>query len=174
MCIVSSQSLALSLFIHLTATAIWIGGLLITMLLVWPAVRRTLEDSPVIYQFLSQLRKRFYPISNLALVALIVTGLFQMTANPNYDGFMTFDNTWSIVMLVKHIVVGLMAIAGLLLQYGVAPQLERTTLLLEHGKGTAEIDSTWQSLRQRERLLTWLNGLLGLSVLAFSAWLGAL
>jgi putative copper export protein len=123
---------------------------------------------------LSQIRKRFYPISNLALVALIVTGLFQMTANPNYDGFMTFDSTWSQVMLVKHIVVGLMAVAGLLLQYAVAPNLERTSLVLEHGKATDEHNSQWQKLRQREMWLTWLNGLLGLSVLAFSAWLGAL
>jgi uncharacterized membrane protein len=171
---VSSPSLALSLFVHLTATVIWIGGLLITMLLVWPAIRRTLETSPALYRLLSQIRKRFYPISNLALVALIVTGLFQMTANPNYDGFMTFDNTWSLVMLVKHIVVGLMAVAGLLLQYAVAPDLERTSLVLEHGKATDEHNSQWQKLRQREMWLTWLNGLLGLSVLAFSAWLGAL
>jgi uncharacterized membrane protein len=170
----SSPSLALSLFIHLTATVIWIGGLLVTMLLVWPAIRRTLEMSPALYRLLSQIRKRFYPISNLALVALIVTGLFQMTADEHYNGFLTFDNTWSQVMLVKHIVVGLMAIAGLLLQYAVAPDLERTSLLLEHGKGTDEHNIKWQQLRQRETWLTWLNGLLGLSVLAFSAWLGAL
>ena len=170
----NSPSLALSLFAHLTATAFWIGGLLITMLLVWPAVRRSLENTPAVYRLLSNLRRRFYPISNLALVALIVTGLFQMTADPNYDGFLNFDNTWSKVMLVKHIVVGLMALAGLTLQYGIAPELERTSLLLEHGKGQADTDAKWQMLRQRETLLTWFNGILGLSVLAFSAWLGAL
>ena len=68
----NSPSLALSLFVHLTATVVWIGGLLVTMVLVWPAIRRTLEDSPNIYRLLSQIRKRFYPISNLALVALIL------------------------------------------------------------------------------------------------------
>jgi uncharacterized membrane protein len=171
---VNSPSLALSLFVHLTATVIWIGGLLITMLLVWPAIRRTLETSPTLYRLLTQVRKRFYPMSNLALVALLVTGLFQMTANVHYEGFMTFANPWSKVMLLKHLVVGLMAVTGLILQYGVAPELERTSLILEHGKGTDETDSRWQQLRQRETWLTWVNGLLGLSVLAFSAWLGAL
>ena len=170
----NSPSLALSLFVHLTATVVWIGGLLVTMILVWPAIRRTLEASPALYRLLSQIRKRFYPISNLALAALIVTGLFQMTADSNYNGFLTFDNTWSKIMLLKHIVVGLMAVAGLVLQYGVAPELERTSLLLEHGKGTDETDNQWQKLRRRETQLTWINGLLGLSVLAFSAWLGAL
>ena len=81
----SVEILALSLFIHLTATAIWIGGLLMTMILVYPEVVRVLQDSPALYQFLSRLRKRFYPISNLSLIALIVTGSFQMTASEYYD-----------------------------------------------------------------------------------------
>lgn len=170
----SSELLALSLFFHLTATAIWIGGLLVTMVLVWPAVRNSLEQSPTLITLLRGLRKRFYPISNLSLFVLIVTGLFQMTADPNYDGFLRFDNTWSVVMLVKHAVIVLMALAGLALQYGTAPALERTSLLLERGKGDESTETQWQSLRRREVLLTWFNGLLGLSVLGFSAWLGVL
>jgi len=167
----SSETLALSLFVHLIATVIWIGGLLVTMLLVWPAVRRTLQENTALFRILSDLRRRFYPISNLSLVALIVTGLFQMTADPYYDGFLTFDNTWSQVMLAKHIVIGLMAVAGLVLQYGIAPALERTSLLMEREKGDM---AQWQKLHQREVQLTWFNGLLGLAVLGFSAWLTAL
>lgn len=167
----SSASLALSLFVHIVSTVIWIGGLLITMLLVWPAVTRSLAEAPTLYSLLLDLRKRFYPISNLCLVALIVTGLFQMTANEFYDGLLNFDNTWSQVMLAKHILIVFMALAGLALQYGVAPSLERTSLLLERGKGDA---AQWQILRNREIRLTWLNGLLGVGVLGCSAWLSAL
>lgn len=170
----SDEILAVSLFVHLMATAIWIGGLLITMILVYPEVRRVLEDSPPLYQFLSRLRKRFYPISNLSLVALIVTGMFQMTADPNYDGLLTFDNQWSQIMLVKHIVIAVMALAGLVLQYGVAPSLERTSLLLERGKGTDATTQDFARLRQREVILTWMLGILGISVLGMSAWLGVL
>lgn len=170
----SVEYLAISLFIHLVATVIWIGGILITLLLVNPAVRRVLDETPQMYRFLSRLRKGFYPISNLALVALIVTGSFQMTADPLYDGLLTFDNTWSQVMLVKHIAIVGMALAGLLLQYAVSPALERTSLLLERGKGTSETSQTWQSLRRRETLLTWVNGGLGVLVLFFSAWMTAL
>lgn len=170
----SNGTLALSLFVHLTATAIWIGGLLITMILVYPETVRVLQDSPALYQFLSRLRKRFYPISNLSLAALIVTGLFQMTADPSYDGFLTFDNPWSQIMLVKHILIGVMALVGLALQYGVAPALERTSLLLERGKAKADGEAEFRKLRQREVYLTWTLGLMGLSILAMSAWLGAL
>jgi uncharacterized membrane protein len=170
----SDEILALSLFVHLTATAIWIGGLFMTMILVYPEVVRVLQDSPALYQFLSRLRQRFYPISNLSLVALIVTGLFQMTANEYYDGFMSFDNTWSQVMLAKHILIGLMALVGIALQYGVAPALERASLLLEKGKAQETTEFDFRALRQREVWLTWLMGLMGLSILGMSAWLGAL
>lgn len=145
-----------------------------TMILVYPEVTRVLHDSPALYQFLSRLRKRFYPISNLSLVALIVTGSFQMTANEFYDGLLSFDNTWSQVMLAKHALIVVMAVVGLLLQYGVAPALERTSLLLEKGKGQDNTAADFQSLRQRETWLTWALGLMGLSILAMSAWLGAL
>jgi uncharacterized membrane protein len=170
----SSEYLALSLFVHLTATALWVGGLFITMILVWPSLRRSLEESPALYRLLSRLRQRFYPISNLCLAALIVTGLFQMTANENYNGFLNFDNTWSQIMLAKHIVIAIMALAGLLLQYGVAPALERESLLLEKGKGSKSTTESYAQSRQREVWLTMLNALLGLVVLAMSAALGAI
>ena len=170
----SNEALAISLFVHLISTVIWIGGLLVTLLLVYPAIRSSLSKTPALYQLLSGLRKRFYPISNLCLMALIVTGLFQMTADEYYEGFLTFENTWSRVMLAKHLVIVGMAVSGLLLQYGVAPALERTSLLLTHEKGTPNTDEQWQTLRQRETLLTWAIGLLGVAVLGFSAWATAL
>lgn len=170
----SNEVRVLSLFVHLTATTVWIGGMLITMILVWPTMRRGLEGSPALYRVLSGLRKRFYPISNLSLMALITTGLFQMASDSNYDGFLTFDNPWSQLMLIKHILIVFMALAGLVLQYGVAPALERSSLLLEREKGDDSTAQTWDTLRKREVWLTWFNGLLGLSILALSVWLSIL
>lgn len=167
----ATSTLALSLFFHILATVIWIGGLLVTMILVYPAVRRVLQEQPALYRLLSQLRTRFYSISNLCLATLIVTGLFQMTADPYYDGFLTFDNTWSQVMLAKHLLIVLMTIVGVILQYGVAPALERVSLLREKAKGDA---AQWQQLARRETLLTAINCILGVAVLGLSAWAGSL
>jgi len=161
-----SSSLALSLFIHILATVIWIGGLLVTVLLVFPEVRRVIDGQPAFYRLLSRLRQRFYPISNLCLAALWVTGLFQMTADPHYDGLLTFDNDWSRIMLLKHVLIVVMMAAGLLLQYGVAPRLERVSLLLEREKGDL---ATWQRLRRSEVRLTVVLSVLGIAVLACSA-----
>lgn len=166
-----STILAISLFFHLLATVVWVGGLIITSLLVWPEVRRTLENTPTLYSFLSRLRKRFTPWGNLSLAVLLVTGLFQMSLDENYNGFMDISNQWSMVILFKHLAIVGMIISGVLLQYGVAPALERTTLLLEHGKGDPE---EWRSLRGRETRLTRFNVILGVLVLAFSAWAGSL
>lgn len=167
----STTILAISLFFHLVATVVWIGGLVITSLLVWPEARRTLAESPGLYGFLTRLRKRFAPMSNLALAVLIVTGLTQMSLDDQYDGLLTFDNQWSQVMLVKHGVIALMVVVGLVLQYGVVPALERASLLVERGKGDP---AQYASLRRREVRLTWVNTLLGVGVLALSAWAGSL
>ncbi|MDL1901010.1 hypothetical protein FBR02_09610 [Anaerolineae bacterium CFX9] len=167
----SQSALAISLFFHLSATVIWIGGLVILSILVIPETRRILQESPALYRLLSRWRKRFFPLSNLSLIVLIVTGLLQMTADEYYDGLMQFDNEWSRVLLVKHIAIIGMVIAGLVLQYGVAPALERATMLLERGKGDADAIA---SLRRREARLTWLNVVLGVMVLACSAWAGSL
>lgn len=167
----SNPTLAISLFFHLIATIVWIGGLVVTALLVWPEMRRVLEDQPALYRLLQRLRNRFIPLSNLSLATLIVTGLFQMSLDENYDGMLTFDNEWSQVMLAKHIVIVIMAVTGIALQYGVIPALERTSLLVERGKiDTAE----WAKLRRREVRLTWVNVILGIAVLGFSAWAGSI
>lgn len=163
----SQPVLAVSLFFHIVATVVWIGGLFTLTILVWPEMRRILAENPALFSLLQRLRKRFMPLSNLALATLIVTGLFQMTADPNYDGVMQFSNEWSKVMLLKHITIIGMAISGLALQYGVIPALERASLLAERGKGDNE---EYAKLRQREVRLTWLNVGLGLLVLGFSAW----
>lgn len=166
-----STILAISLFFHLTATVVWVGGLVITVILVWPEVRRSLENSPALVTVLQRLRQRFTPLSNLSLAVLIVTGLTQMSLDPNYHGFMDFGNQWSRVILMKHLAIGLMVISGVLLQYGVFPALERASLLVERGKGGEE---EWLKLRRREARLTWLNAILGIAVLALSAWAGSL
>ena len=149
----------------------WIGGLVITALLVWPEMRRALADQPALYGLLNRLRKRFTPISNLSLSVLLVTGLFQMSLDENYNGMLNFDNEWSQVMLIKHIVIVLMALVGLFLQYVIIPALERTSMLLEREKGDV---AEWQALRSREVALTWVSVALGLCVLGLSAWAGSI
>ncbi len=163
--------LALSYFIHLIATVVWIGGLVSLSLLVWPEAKRTLADQPALLTLLTRLRKRFAPLTHFSLVVLWLTGFVQMSGDANYQGTLTFDNEWSRVMLFKHIAVIGMVVCGVILQYMVVPALERATLLRERGKGDP---ADWDRLRQREVRLTWVNLALGMAVLGFTAWATAL
>lgn len=164
-------TLAISLFFHFCATLLWVGGLVVTSLMVYPEVRNSLEKHPDLNHFLTGLRRRLNQWSNFALAVLIVTGLIQMSLDDFYGGLLQFENTWSQVLLLKHGVIVAMVITGLALQYGIVPSLERTSLLLSKGKGDPK---EWDKLRRREMRLAWFNTALGISVLALSAWAGSL
>jgi uncharacterized membrane protein len=163
--------LAISYFFHLIATVVWLGGLFVLTILVFPETRRILNEQPALYALLSRLRKRFFPLINFSLVVLVLTGFVQMAGDENYDGVLQFTNEWSRVILLKHIAFLGMIGCGALLQFAVAPALERASLLIAHGKGDpVEIER----LRRREVRLTWVNAGLGVLVLAFTAWATAI
>lgn len=167
----SQAALAISLFFHILVTVVWIGGILLITFLVVPELNQALAGQPALHQILLRLRKRFTVLGNLALAMLIVTGLLQMTADPNYDGLLRFDNQWSRVLLLKHVLIGAMALCGLLLQFVVAPALDRMSLLRERGIGDAD---EWRRHQRRERHLTIVIAILALAILAASAWLTAI
>ena len=167
----SQPLLAINYFFHLIATIIWLGGLVVLLLFVWPTARRVLSDDAAFYALLQRLRQRFVPLTHFSLAVLIVTGLLQMTADSHYEGVLQISNEWSRVILLKHIAIGGMFICGLALQYAVAPALERASLLVERGKGDP---AQRERLLRREVRLTWASVILGLLVLAFTAWATAL
>lgn len=167
----SPSLLAISYFFHLVATVLWIGGLVIMVLLVLPTARRVVGEQPTLYAFLNRLRRRFVPIANLSLAALVVTGLIQMSGDPNYDGLMTFNNDWSRFMLMKHAAIVGMFICMVFAQLTVAPALDRALLLLEKGK---QEPAALEKLHRDETRLTWINVGLSLLVLLFTALATAL
>ena len=167
----SPSLLALSYFIHLLATVVWLGGLMVLTVLVIPEVRRALDGSPALASITSRLRARFAPISNLCLAVLLITGMFQTAGDEHYEGLLAFDNAWSIAILLKHVaIVGMIAV-GLSLQYRIVPALERTSLLIERGKGDP---AEYERLRRRELRLTWVNIGFSVLVLACTAYATAL
>ncbi|GAB4553956.1 MAG: hypothetical protein OHK0023_23570 [Anaerolineae bacterium] len=159
--------LAISLFLHLAATVFWLGGLALLTLVVTPDARALMgkgEGSSALLSLLDKSHKKLQNVANLSLIILIVTGLYQMGVNPNYEGLLQFNNDWSRAMLVKHIAVIGMIGVGAIMQFGVLPALERAALLNAKGK-----PSEMESLRARERRLTRINGILGVIVLACTA-----
>ena len=168
----SHWALATSYFFHLIATIVWIGGLALLVMVVWPAARQVYGGDPRLAELLGNIRRRFSRLANLSLVVLIVTGMLQMTGDPNYDGVLTFDNDWSRAMLAKHIAIVGMVLVGMILQWGIAPAQERFAILLAKGREASPDEI--EQLARRERQLNVINLVLGVLVLAFTALATAL
>lgn len=167
----SPYILAISYFFHLVATVLWLGGLIVIALLVLPEATRVVGGTPAYAPLLRALRKRFTPIANFSLVILWVTGMIQMSGDPNYDGVLAITNEWSVAMLLKHLANFGMIVCGLLLQWLIVPELDRTSILIERGKGDAAVLAR---LTGRERAVTLVNIGFSLAVLVFTAWATAL
>lgn len=153
-------------WLHMLATVVWVGGLASLALIVLPAARKTLQGSSY-SAFLQQVSRRMQQIGWLSLVVLTGTGMFQMSANPAYQGFLAINTPWATAILLKHVVIGGMVLAGAYLTWGLTPALERLALLQSRAKGdSAEL----AALQRREEWLVRLNLFVSAIVLLLTAW----
>jgi uncharacterized membrane protein len=160
--------LALSYWIHLLATIIWLGGIALITLLAWPALQRgTLAAN----QWWSMQRK-FVPWANASMILLLVTGFYQMTTDGNYTGFLSIDSTWAVVILLKHIAFLAMVVIAVYMQAILYPALSRMALLAKQRPQTAADKSA--QFQTREIRLLQLNLICAVVVLLFTALATAL
>jgi uncharacterized membrane protein len=101
---------ALSFWLHSLAMTVFIGHYLLLALIYLPAMRQNPLDAtgPILSGFSRQSRRWMY----VSLVIFMVTGIYLMLLDPSYMGVGQFGNIWSMMMLVKHIVVLVMIGAG--------------------------------------------------------------
>ena len=155
--------LALSYWVHLLATVVWLGGLALMSLVALPALRsKSLERNQWF-----ELQKRFTPWVNISLVLLLITGFVQMTNDVKYEGILTVHTLWSQAILVKHIAVLGMILIGGFVQWRVHPAMERTALLAQKRPELA-VEEQEKLLQQESRLLR-LNLVCAAAVLFFTA-----
>ncbi|MFP4324173.1 MAG: CopD family protein [Anaerolineales bacterium] len=148
---------------HLIATVIWLGGMGLLLLVIYPLAAR---DPDRWAALLPPLERRFRPMANLSLLVLLVTGVVQTAEDPNYGGLLDFSTPWSQAILAKHIAFGGMVAIVLFLQFGLRPAMDRADLLARKQSDQA---TTVQALRRREQRLTSVNFALGMVVLFFTA-----
>ncbi len=146
------------------ATVIWIGGLAILTLIVIPAAQKTLNKNTYAI-FLENLQRRLDPLAWFSVIVLLGSGMLQMSANPNYEGFLAVNNPWGWAILVKHIVFGLMVLTSGYITWGIIPAMRRAAMRQVHGEDVPES----AALQKREWLLLRINLVLGIIVLALTA-----
>jgi uncharacterized membrane protein len=116
--------------------------------------------------FIEAMQRRLEPIAWFSLSVLILTGLFQMSVNPHYDGFLSTSSQWSVAILIKHGLVLIMIVVSAIQTWEVIPAIRRSIVRSRKSSNTAEIDS----LRRREALLLRLNFGLSLLILLATAF----
>ena len=151
--------LALIFWIHLLAAVAWIGSLVAVGAIVFPAARRALQPADRL-SLLDQVRSRLEPITWLSVSVLIVTGLFQMSVNPHYNGFLASSGQWALAMLAKHLLVGALIAVSAVHTWDALPALRRA-LLKKPRLAETEIDR----LQRREASLLTASIILGVFVL---------
>ena len=163
-------ALILTYWLHMLATVVWLGGLAALSILVLPSARGTLEIGAY-SRLLEGIQRRLDPLGWLCLAVLVGTGLFQMSANPNYQGFLAINNRWAVAILTKHVLFFAMTASSAYLTWGILPALRRAAMRHARRQSGAanEADAEMQRLQRREALLLRLNLLLGVVILALTA-----
>lgn len=158
--------LAASFFLHMVATVVWIGGLFTMSLVVWPGLRRAINDDEAFGRVVEALHQRFRPLANISLAVLVLTGFVQMNANENYKGLLNFDNPWAQAIALKHVSIIGMIVVGVIMTFAVQPALRRNALLVAGGVGD---EHEAQRLRKRMNRLSRIDLILGVLVLGLTA-----
>jgi len=154
--------LALIYLFHMLATVIWVGSLAAISFLILPAMKRTLDPETQLI-FIEAMQKRLEPIAWFSISLLVLTGLFQMSLNPHYDGFLSTSTQWSLAILTKHILGIIMVVVSAIQTWEVIPAIRRAILISKKHDNAEELDA----LRHREITLLRIN--FGLSVLILAA-----
>ncbi|MGE5642905.1 MAG: CopD family protein [Byssovorax cruenta] len=155
-------ALALTFWLHLLATVTWVGSLAGVSFLVLPAMQRALTPETQLV-FIEAMQKRLEPIAWFSMSLLVLTGLFQMSVNPHYDGFISVSTQWSVAILTKHILVIVMVVVSAIQTWEVIPAIRRAIVRSKKNNDIEQLDT----LRRREILLLRMN--FGLSVLILLA-----
>ena len=156
--------LALIYWLHMLATVAWIGSLVAISILVLPASTRTLKLVDQV-SFIAALQKRLEPIAWFCIGLLVVTGLFQMSLNSHYNGFLDTSSQWSLAILIKHILGVIMVVVSAIQTWEVLPAIHRTLL-----KKDMASEEELARLNKRETNLLRINLILSALILLATAF----
>jgi uncharacterized membrane protein len=159
----STNVLAVIYWLHMLATVTWIGSLAAINLLFLPASTRALKPVDQL-SLISALQKRLEPLAWFCMGILLVTGLFQLSTSPHYDGFLSISTQWSLAILFKHGVAVLMVVVSAIQTWEVLPAIQR--ILLKKDKAE---EAELARLQKRETLLLRINLLLSALILGATA-----
>jgi len=91
--------------------------------------------------------------------------LFQLSANPHYDGFLATSTQWSMAILVKHGLAAVMVVTSAIQTWEVLPAIHRTLMKKENAN-----EGELAKLQRREMILLRVNLILSALILGATAF----
>ena len=156
--------MALIYWLHMLATVTWIGSLAAINLLVLPAAQRTLKLVDQL-SFIAAVQKKLEPVAWFCIGLLLATGLFQMSANTHYNGFLNTSTQWSLAILIKHSLGVIMVLVSAIQTWEVIPSIHRILL-----KKDSADSNELAKLQRREIILLRTNLILSVLILGATAF----
>jgi copper resistance protein D len=95
--------LIVSVWIHLFAAVVWIGGIFFILFVALPGARKNLEQPG---KFMGDLSKRFTPLANLSILLVFATGIIMSLSAGCFSGPCSFASQ---ILFAKILAVSVMA-----------------------------------------------------------------
>ena len=156
-------ALASLFWLHMLAAITWIGSLASMYVLVLPVSRRVLKPVDEL-TLLDGIQKRLEPVAWFSVSLLIVTGLFQMSVNPHYNGFLSTSGQWALAILAKHTLVAALSAVSAVHTWDVLPSMRRALMRRQKADEQEVL-----RLQRRERALLTASLVLGALILLATA-----
>ncbi len=157
------------LFFHDLFTVVWIGGMITLGLGMVPVLRRTLGSGPQAQMIISAFQNRFRWFTSICVVGLVVTGVLLARRNPGFTSFFAWDDSYSALLSLKHILVIVMVLIVVARSVFLTPRVPAGSLG-PMGPMNPRAGTTPPSTRARPAMLLLLaNIILGIAVLFLSA-----
>ncbi|MFQ5917684.1 MAG: CopD family protein [Candidatus Binatia bacterium] len=112
---------ALLLWLHLIGVTFWVGGILVSMLVLMPSLKAIspAERGKMMGAFV----KRFAPLAWGAIALIVVTGLILTNRIIGFSTLVSFNTRFGNILLAKIILVTVMILNGAYLGFVLGPKI---------------------------------------------------
>jgi len=146
--------------IHLLATVVWLGGAIFLKAILEPVVKQI--DPREGGKLMGLLAKRFTITAWTSIILLLITGYLKTPEGMLFDT----SSDMGMILTVKHLLIVVVIIVGLLIALLVFPRLRRAA----PGPGSAPAEDFVKASRQLHRL-SMTSTITGIAILACAAFL---
>lgn len=147
-------------FLHILATAVWIGGMIYIVLVLMPSLAAI--DPPQRGKLMGAAAKRFTIFSWSSVLVLLITGYMKTPDGMLFDA----STTYGVTLTLKHVAVLLMMIIGVLIGFVIVPKIGKLA-----PKPGEQPSPDFLKAQKRLPMFAITNTILGIIVLLFVALL---